>query len=147
MTKEITVLVHGFSKNKSDMRFLESGLSSSGFEVFVVSLPTTFSSLEQCSKSLFLQIKDIVDEYEVVNFVAHSMGGLITRSFIEHIGQEKIGKCVFIATPHSGSSLASFASLIPLYQDIFKPIKDLLPSSGCSFFYPEKNLKLVLSPE
>lgn len=142
MKREVTVLIHGFNKSKSDMLYIEAGLKSAGFEVLSVSLPTTFCSLEQCCNSLFLQIKEIVDSADMVNYVAHSMGGLITRYFIDSMGQTNVGKCVFIATPHGGSKLASIASFIPLYSTIFKPIKDLIPGLSYRDFGSDKNFKI-----
>lgn len=142
MIKEVTILVHGFNKSSSDMSYLEAGLKSAGFDVISVSLPTTFSTLEQCRNSLYLQIKEVVDEVDVVNFVAHSMGGLITRSFIDFEDQKNVGKCIFIATPHNGSKLASIANYIPLYSAVFKPIRDLLPSLKHKSFGSNKTFKI-----
>ncbi|PID41975.1 MAG: hypothetical protein CSB48_12610 [Proteobacteria bacterium] len=142
MKKEITVLVHGFNKDKSDMVYLESGLKSAGFDVLSVNLPTTFGSLEQCRNSLFLQTREILNGVELVNYVAHSMGGLITRSFIDFIGQENVGKCVFIATPHGGSRLALMADCIPLYSTLFKPVKNLLPNLSYRSFGSDKKFRI-----
>lgn len=124
------------------MSYVEAGLKSAGFEVLAVSLPTTFCSLEQCRNSLYLQIKEIVDNADTVNYVAHSMGGLITRSFIDFVGQTNVGKCVFIATPHGGSKLASIASGIPFYSAIFKPIKDLETGLRYISFKSPKKFKI-----
>lgn len=144
MRKEITILVHGFNKSQSDMAYLEAGLKASGFTVLSVNLPTTFASLEQCRNSLAEQIKEVVEEYEVVNYVAHSMGGLISRAFIASVQQNNVGKCVFIATPHKGSKLAAIATAIPLYSNIFKPVKDLLPNLKYSSFASRKGFKIGL---
>ena len=41
-----------------------------------------------------------------VDIVAHSMGGLVTKSYVKNFGGEKIGNFVDIATPHFGSPSA-----------------------------------------
>ncbi len=112
------------------MSFLEKGLRESGFETCSVNLPTRFGSLEECRCSLHDQIGKLVREYSSVNYVAHSMGGLITREYINHTGQENVGKCVFIATPHRASQLAGIAGRIPFYSRIFKTVHPILPGSG-----------------
>jgi len=144
VSKEVTILVHGFNKNMSDMSYLETGLKVAGFNVVTVNLPTTFGSLEQCRHALDLQIKDIVNEADVVNYVAHSMGGLITRSFIDSAQQQNVGRCVFIATPHGGSKLAAIANFIPWYAAVFKPITDLLPNLTYRSFKSNKHFKIGL---
>ncbi|NRA56179.1 MAG: hypothetical protein HRU23_18720 [Gammaproteobacteria bacterium] len=144
MSTEITILVHGFNKNISDMAYLETGLKQAGFDVFAVNLPARFGSLEQCRNALYHQIKDIVHGVDVVNYVAHSMGGLITRSLIASIKQQNVGHCVFIATPHGGSKLAAIANCIPLYATVFKPITNLLPNLKYPTFTSHHNFKIGL---
>ena len=112
------------------MSFLEKGLSEAGFETFSANLPTRFGSLEKCLHALHDQIGKLVREYSSVNYVAHSMGGLIAREYINHTGQENVGKCVFIATPHRASQLAGIAGRIPFYSRIFKTVHPILPGSG-----------------
>lgn len=144
MKDEITVLVHGFNKGKNDMAYLEKGLRESGFETVSVDLPTRFGTLEECRDSLSLQINDLVQKYETVNYVAHSLGGLITRAYINHVKQDNVGRCVFIATPHKGSRLAGFADSIPFYSRIFQTVIPILPGSDFSPPGLAKNIKAGL---
>jgi predicted alpha/beta hydrolase family esterase len=144
MKNEIIILVHGFFKNKKDMAYLEKGLRKSSFNILSVNLPTTFGSIEDCVKSLHIQVNDIVNEYNDVSYVAHSMGGLIVRDYIKYINQNNVRKCIFIATPHSGSKLARIAKFIPFYTKIFKPIQSILPDSSFSYHKLNKNVKVGL---
>jgi len=134
----ITILVHGFNKNKNDMFYLENGLNKYGFKTFSVNLPTTFGTFEECRNSFYLQINDFIKDYNSVNYVAHSMGGLIVRDYIEYTNQHNVDKCIFIATPHNGSKLAEIATFIPFYKNIFKSINALLPNNKLSY----KNLNI-----
>jgi pimeloyl-ACP methyl ester carboxylesterase len=134
MNTTLTILVHGFNKNSRDMDFLKKGLSESGFTVVSVDLPARFGTFEQCVEEMHLQIGKITPGYGVVNYVAHSMGGLIAREYISSTRQENVGSCVFIATPHKGDSrLAGIAGRIPFYSRIFKTVKPILPESRYVF--------------
>jgi triacylglycerol esterase/lipase EstA (alpha/beta hydrolase family) len=144
MKDEITVLVHGFNKDRYDMAFLEKGLRKSGFKTVSVNLPTTFGTLEECRHSLSLQIKNLTRKDRIVNYVAHSMGGLIIRDYINDDKQNNVGKCVFIATPHKGSRLADIANRIPFYSKIFRPIEALSSGSKFSSSSLDKNIKVGL---
>lgn len=125
MKDSITILAHGFNRTKSDMRYMERGLSDFGFQTFSVHLPALFGSLEDCRNAMHSQVGDIVRDFRVVNYAAHSFGGLVVRSYIESLGQENVGRCVFIAAPHRGSKLARTAKFIPLYTRIFRPLDDM----------------------
>ncbi|MEN6439557.1 MAG: hypothetical protein ABFD97_13365 [Syntrophobacter sp.] len=45
---------------------------------------------------------------EKVDIVAHSMGGLVTRSYIEQLGMSDVGKFVMLGTPNRGSQDAYY---------------------------------------
>jgi len=66
-------------------------------------------SVSNVYSPLLTSLKDKVDHVltqtgaEKVDIVAHSMGGLLTKYYIEHYGQNKVDKFVDIATPHLGA--------------------------------------------
>lgn len=130
MSDHTVILVHGFNKSKSDMRFMEETLQTAGFTTYSADLPTTFGSMDECVASLRLQTKVLIEQAENISYIAHSMGGLITRKYIDKFKPPNIVACVFIATPHFGSQLARVADYVPGYSAIFKPIKSLLPGKN-----------------
>ncbi len=126
------ILVHGFYRDKTDMSYLDMELNSLGYETFVVNLPTTFGSFEEIVDSFSSQLKSLKNEE--LSFVAHSMGGLVVREYINANYELNIKKCVFIATPHHGSELADIAKSIPLFASVFKPIEKLKTINKCTPF-------------
>lgn len=142
MDNQITILSHGFNKTREDMLFLSEGLKAHGIKNIVVNLPTTFKTLNECLDSFHIQIYDIVKEYRTINFVGHSMGGLIIRSYINKHQLDNVYRCIFIATPHLGSELAAISALIPFYRKIFKPINNLQPSKENKYLLNNKNIEI-----
>lgn len=122
---QLVVLVHGYFKNKSDMRYLENGLKNYGYRVISATLPTTFGSMDDCLNSLRLQISDMTKNYNRVHFVSHSMGGLIVHEYLKTSNLSNIGNCVSIATPTKGAKLATILDKFPMMGKIFKPLKSL----------------------
>ncbi|MDR3302956.1 MAG: alpha/beta fold hydrolase, partial [Treponema sp.] len=125
---DCTILVHGFFHTESDMRFLSDGLKSAGLNTMVANLPTTICSVNTCATLLNADICEKIRKYGKVNFVGHSMGGLIIRKYIQEYKPDNIGRCVFIATPHLGSEIADAASTIPFVNELMKSLEDLKSS-------------------
>jgi hypothetical protein len=63
INEEITILSHGFNKSADDMFFLRDGLNNYGINNFVVNLPATFASIDDCVDSLNLQIYNLIKKY------------------------------------------------------------------------------------
>jgi hypothetical protein len=67
-----------------------------------------------------LRLKEIIDYIKIttgrneINIVAHSMGGLVVREYLDLFGIESIKKVVFVNTPHYGISgkVGQYCSLI-----------------------------------
>jgi len=102
------VLIHGlFGFRKllwleyfQDVRQLHEAM---GLRVVVPSLPWA-GSLEQRANALSHQLQD---EEGPLHLVAHSMGGVDARYWINHLnGAAKVASLTTLATPHRGSSAA-----------------------------------------
>lgn len=141
----LVVLVHGFNKGPRDMRYLADYLQQQGYKTVSVNLPTLFGSIEDCVAALDKQLSYYHQQGATFHFVAHSMGGLVVRRWWQLYTKHQPAHSVFIATPHKGSALASFAIKIPGYGLLFKPVHALLPDAGfaprCEA--PPNNLGLI----
>ena len=142
--QELTILCHGFNKSAEDMFFLRDGLNNRGIKNIVANIPSTLSSLEDCINSFHLQVYDYINMSAKINFIGHSMGGLVIRSYINMHNLENVSKCIFISTPHLGSKLAKIAGKIPLYKNIVKPIVELQPKEENIYLLKNKNIKIGL---
>jgi hypothetical protein len=70
------------------------------------------------------------------------MGGLITRAYIHQYQLLNVGKCVFIATPHKGSSLANILVHAPHLSKLIKPITTLLTENNHQLCRMDKKIKI-----
>ena len=128
-SENITILCHGFNRSGGDMGFMGAGLEALGIGNVAVSLPLTFRSLDYCAGLLRERVLCAAKGFKAVDFVGHSMGGLVIRACINRFGIKRARRCVFIATPHLGSPIARAVRLIPLYARVVKPINALQPST------------------
>lgn len=125
--KEFVVLLHGILRSKYDMLPLEKYLESKGYMVLNILYPSRELSLEDISKFVDDKIQNC-PEYSpdmTLNFVTHSMGGLIARYYIDTYKPKNIGKVVMLGPPNTGSEFADWLSdvkiLAPLYKTIYGP--------------------------
>lgn len=104
------ILVHGFNSNRFAWSVLADRLRGSGLPnmVFSVDLIPPWESLTL----LATQLKDFIDEVKELSgrdkvvLVAHSMGGLVSRLYIEGALYEgDVDTLVTVASPHRGASL------------------------------------------
>ena len=126
--EEIVILIHGFNKDRSDMRTLDRYLTSKGYFCQSVNLPTTYGTIEECSKLLKNELDELTIkvDYHKIHFVGHIMGGLIIMDILKKVSIPSVGRCVFIATPMKGTPLADLVDrYFPPLMKIFKSLGDL----------------------
>lgn len=104
-----------------------------GFDIYIYQFPTTLfkrsMSIDKISEDLRLELQNakVFDHKEVI-FVCHSMGGLVTRSFLQKYQDyaSQVSFIYFFSTPTEGSEIAVLAkwlSINPQYGDMV-PISD-----------------------
>jgi pimeloyl-ACP methyl ester carboxylesterase len=138
--------------------------------ILVVDFPSpaigTSFSIDELAENLRLTLesKDIGNQSELI-FIAHSMGGLVTRAFLEKYRDmaSKVKLLYFLATPTTGSFAASiakiasqnpqFAKIVPMTSDSYladlqrtwlaSPELSSLPSYCAYEIQPTYGIKIV----
>ncbi|MFN3345237.1 MAG: esterase/lipase family protein [Chloroherpetonaceae bacterium] len=107
------VLVHGLFDNSSVMKPLRLALETQGFRTFAPDLfPCDGSaSIATLAKYLRQFIQQHLAEDDAFSIVAFSMGGLISRYYLQCLnGISRTQTLITLGTPHNGSALAFFRS-------------------------------------
>lgn len=127
----VVVLIHGYNKTKSDMRYFGLELSKLGYEIYYANLPLRFKTVENAEDIFEKQMNEIYEKLPFgtkVNMVGHSTGGLVIRRYLEKSeeNQQHVARIVMIATPNHGITLADKAdSKIKIFTRLFKTVKSL----------------------
>jgi pimeloyl-ACP methyl ester carboxylesterase len=127
MNKELVILLHGILRSKFDMLPMSRYLRFKGYDTINILYPSREMSLEDLTE--FVHTKIISNSFYVpgkrINFVAHSMGGLITRYYIAQKRPSNLGHVVMLGTPNTGSEFADFLNnhkfLSKTYKTMFGP--------------------------
>ena len=115
------IILPGILSRWSFMKPLADTLSREGHPVYVV--PALGNNVLQIEESATI-VRALLDEHQIKDavIVAHSKGGLIGKELLEfHNDDKSIAGMVSLATPYSGSAMAS---IVP-----HKAFKELLPTS------------------
>ncbi|MBS1139075.1 MAG: putative lipase transrane protein [Proteobacteria bacterium] len=102
------LLVHGYGCSRGIWWLLRRRLEAAGHTVASVSLIPPYTSLGKLVPQLNQRIEEVcaITGSKQVTLIAHSMGGLICRSYLARHGSDRVDRLLTLATPHQGSALA-----------------------------------------
>lgn len=110
-----TVLVHGYKDEAAVFNPLASYLSELGLEPHAVTLAPSDCSVPL--ETLAEQLAEFIDRnflsYQKLDFVGFSLGGIVTRYYIQRMGGlARTNRLLTVAAPHYGTLMA-YASSLP----------------------------------
>jgi len=102
------LLVHGYGVSRGCWWLLRRRLEAAGHTVATLSMVPAYTSIGKLVPQLKQRIEEVCQATgaKQVTLVAHSMGGLVCRSYLARYGIEKVHKLVTLASPHAGTELA-----------------------------------------
>ncbi len=103
------VLVHGFLENGSTFRMFRKRLEQQGVECLVPKLRPSDGrgGLERLAALLKQDIETAYGDQQPISIVAFSMGGLVSRYYLQNLGGAyRCDKLFTISSPHHGTQAA-----------------------------------------
>lgn len=110
------VLLHGFAMNRTNWIWLGRRLAKRGIGPLYGTSYFSPQSVRRSAEHLARFVESVCarEECERVDIVAHSLGGVVARYYIERLGGDKlIGRVVTIGSPHKGTVIARLGALFP----------------------------------
>ncbi len=132
------VLVHGWFHNRTGMTLMARRLRAAGrSQVFPVDLPTATSGVQKLAAILGAKVDRIreLTGATQVDLVAHSLGGLVARWWLHHMGgAATLRNLVTLGSPHRGTAMAAFVPIgsgkaVAIGSDVVRGL-DLPPPDG-----------------
>lgn len=104
---EVVIVLHGIGKTNRITYLLSKRIANAGFDVYNITYPSTKFTIPELADFLNNKIHELgINKKKHVNIVGHSMGGLITRVYINKYKPTNIHRVVMVGTPNHGSELA-----------------------------------------
>lgn len=103
------LLLHGYGMNSMTWVWLASALRRRGLGPLYTATYFSPQALEQSAAHLGQVVDEILrrEGAERVDIIAHSLGGLVSRYFIERLGG-RVANLITLGTPHQGTLLSRF---------------------------------------
>ncbi len=132
------ILVHGVIDNHSIFTLLRRSLHRRGFgRVITLNYSPFTDDVRRVARRLKAVVESVCREtgYERVHIIGHSMGGLISRYYVQRMaGDERVHTLVTLGSPHQGSLHAKLVPF-PITRQLRpgSPIMSELdePAPGC----------------
>lgn len=105
--REYVILLHGMARTKYSMSKLEKHLVKNGYTVINTGYPSTSETVEtMAEKHLADMVNDCIKKgAKKIHIVTHSLGGIVTRLYLQNHTLPVGSRIVMISPPNKGSDL------------------------------------------
>jgi pimeloyl-ACP methyl ester carboxylesterase len=120
MSGKAAICIHGITKSSKNFSAMRPSLEKAGYTVVGFDYPSTRIDIEQAAGYLDRVIESL-DGIERIDFVVHSMGGLVVRSWYSTHDDPRIDRLVMLGTPNRGAEMADMLRTNAAYRLIMGP--------------------------
>jgi len=101
---ECVILLHGLARSANSMKAIEKRLLVEGYFVININYPSREYSIEELAEKIISKAL-LKCESRKINFVTHSMGGILVRQYLSLHKISNLNKVVMLGPPNNGSEV------------------------------------------
>jgi pimeloyl-ACP methyl ester carboxylesterase len=118
---ECVILLHGLARSSDSMNKMESALSSEGYFVVNHDYASRKNTIQVLAAEEIPAALSKCKPDEKINFITHSLGGIVLRQYLSTHSIENLGRVVMLGPPNKGSQVADKLKSVPGYKLINGP--------------------------
>ena len=138
-SEECVVFLHGLARTADSMEKVAATFEESGYAVANINYPSRFFEIEKLAP---LAVEAGLAECpagSIINFVTHSLGGILVRYYLEQNDISNLGRVLMFAPPNKGSAVVDSLRHFPGFGLINGP-------AGYQLGTGEDSVPLMLGP-
>ena len=112
------ILLHGLARSESSMEKMEQRLSNSGYFAVNLGYPSREYPIEILADKAIKPALEKCPPGEEVNFVTHSLGGILVRQYLSVNKIPELGRVVMLGPPNKGSEVVDKLGEMPGFHFI-----------------------------
>jgi pimeloyl-ACP methyl ester carboxylesterase len=120
MSGKAAIEIHGITKSSKTFYAMRPALEKAGYMVVPFDYPSTRIDIAQAAGYLDGVIRSL-EGVNQIDFVVHSMGGLVVRSWFQDHDDLRIKRLVMLGTPNRGAELADMLKKNAAFRLILGP--------------------------
>ncbi len=105
MKGKAAIVIHGIVRSSKSMSKIRARLEKDGYTVVSFDYPSTRVPITESAEYLHKVIESL-EGIEQIDFVVHSMGGLVVRAYLHKHHDKRIGRMVMMGVPNLGAEMA-----------------------------------------
>lgn len=139
---ECVILLHGLSRTRLSMKRMENSLIKEGYHVVNVNYPSRRLPINELADIVIRDSIAMCQQHnaKTLNFVTHSMGGILVRQYTQHHSIPGLKRVVMLGPPNQGSEVVDKLKHVPGFAWWYGPAGLQLGTSNNDL---PKNLKPV----
>jgi len=117
---QMVVLLHGLGRTAKSMASMQKRLTETGYTVFNYDYESRKNAINSLVDDLQDFLADCCLQSDIkLNFVTHSLGGILVRALIAEKRPGNLGRVVMLSPPNKGSDVVDFFREYPLFEYFF----------------------------